>query len=96
MVEIDNAIKLLQSQYQQVEATRQARLFAQDALTAEQKKYENGKSTSFLVLQFQRDLIQRRFEELSALAEYNKALSGLATSEGATLQRFNLDLNLME
>ena len=96
MVEIDNAIKLLYSQFQQVEATRQARLFAQDALAAEQKKYENGKSTSFLVLQFQRDLIQRRFEELSALAEYNKALSGLSTSEGATLQRFNLDLTLME
>ena len=94
MVEIDNAIKLLHSQFQQVEATRQARLFAQDALAAEQKKYENGKSTSFLVLQFQRDLIQRRFEELSALAEYNKALSGLSTSEGGTLQRFNLDLNV--
>src|SRR5690606_24410713 len=30
MVEIDNAIKLLHSQFQQVEATRQARLFAQD------------------------------------------------------------------
>jgi HAE1 family hydrophobic/amphiphilic exporter-1 len=42
MMQIDNAIKLLQSQFQQVEATRQARLFAQDALTAEQKKYENG------------------------------------------------------
>jgi outer membrane protein len=93
MVSIDNAIKLLQSQFQQVEATRQARLFAQDALLAEQKKYENGKSTSFLVLQFQRDLTRSRFEELAALAEYNKALAGLASSEGMTLQRHNLNLN---
>ncbi|MGZ8939550.1 MAG: TolC family protein, partial [Limisphaerales bacterium] len=83
MVQIDNAIKLLQSQYQQVEATRQARLFAQDALSAEQKKYENGKSTSFNVLLYQRDLTRSRFEELAALAEYNKALAGLAASEGA-------------
>src|SRR6185436_16667587 len=74
LVQIDNAIKLLQSQFQQVEAARQARLFAQDALSAEQKKYENGKSTSYNVLLFQRDLTRTRFEELAALAEYNKAL----------------------
>jgi outer membrane protein len=94
MMSIDNAIKLLRSQFQQVEATRQARLFAQDALSAEQKKYENGKSTSFQVLQYQRDLTQSRFEELAALAEYNKALAGLASQEGTTLQRHNLNLNL--
>jgi outer membrane protein len=92
MVQIDNAIKLLQSQFQQVEATRQARLFAQDALAAEQKRYENGKSTSFNVLLFQRDLTRSRFEELAALAEYNKALAGLAAQEGTTLQRHNLNL----
>ena len=94
MVQIDNAIKLLQSQFQQVEATRQARLFAQDALSAEQKKYENGKSTSFNVLLYQRDLTRSRFEELAALAEYNKALAGLAAQEGATLTRHNLNVTV--
>jgi len=94
MVAIDDAIKLLQSRFQQVEAARQARLFAQDALAAEQKKYENGKSTSFLVLQAQRDLTNRRFEEIQALADYNKALTGLATAEGSTLERLNLGVNL--
>jgi len=93
MVSIDNAIKLLQSQYQQVEATRQARLFALDALAAEQKKYENGKSTSFNVLLYQRDLTRSRFEELAALAEYNKALAGLAAQEGVTLSRYNLNVS---
>jgi outer membrane protein TolC len=94
MVAIDDAIKLLQSRFQQVEASRQARLFAQDALSAEQKKYENGKSTSFLVLQAQRDLTARRFEEIQALADYNKALSGLSQAEGATLERNNLNLTV--
>jgi outer membrane protein TolC len=92
MVGIDNAIKLLQSRFQQVEASRQARLFAQDALSAEQKKYENGKSTSFLVLQAQRDLTSRRFEEIQALVDYNRALAGLAAAEGATLERNNLNI----
>jgi outer membrane protein TolC len=96
MAQIDNAIKLLESQFQQVEAARQARLFRQDALAAEQKKYENGKSTSFLVLQAQRDLTTSRFQELSALADYNKALSGLAQQEGTTLSRFNLNIGAAE
>jgi len=94
MVAIDDAIKLLQSRFQQVEASRQARLFAQDALSAEQKKYENGKSTSFLVLQAQRDLTSRRFEEIQALVDYNKALAGLAAAEGGTLERHNLNLEM--
>jgi outer membrane protein len=92
MVTIDNAIKLLASQFEQVEAARQARLFAQDALAAEQKKYENGKSTSYDVLLKQRDLTSRRFDEVAALADYNKALVGLSQSEGTTLVRFNMNI----
>jgi outer membrane protein len=94
MVSIDNAIKLLQSNFQQVEATRQARLFAQDALSAEQKKYENGKSTSFNVLLYQRDLTRSRFEELAALADYNKGLAALAAVEGTTLTRNNVNISV--
>ena len=92
MVEIDNAIKVIQSQFQQVEASRQARLFAADALAAEQKKYENGKSTSFFVLQFQRDLTVRRSEEIRALADYNNAVALLANAEGSTLERHNIEI----
>ena len=44
MVEIDNAVKQAQSDYESVEATRQARIYAEAALDAEQKKYAVGKS----------------------------------------------------
>src|SRR5207253_9934169 len=47
MVQIDDAVKLIRSSFERVEATRAARAFAQEALAAEQKKLENGKSTSF-------------------------------------------------
>src|SRR5262249_19730388 len=39
MVEIDNAVKQAESDYQSVQATRQARIYAQAALDAEEKKY---------------------------------------------------------
>jgi outer membrane protein len=94
LVEIDDAIQLARSSFERVEATKQARAFAEAALDAEQKKLENGKSTSFFVLQFQRDLTTARFEEIRALAEYNNALAILAFREGATLDRHNLEVKI--
>ncbi|MCI0538910.1 MAG: TolC family protein, partial [Verrucomicrobiales bacterium] len=70
------------------------RLFAEMALQAEQRKLENGRTTSFVVLQLQRDLTASRLAELSALAEYNKALAQLALREGTTLERNNLKVEI--
>jgi outer membrane protein TolC len=94
MVQIDDAIKLARTQYQRVDSTHQARLYAEAALDAAQKKLENGKSTSFEVLQLQRDLTAARSLEIQALADYNKALSQLSFNEGATLERNRIDLNV--
>ncbi len=92
MVQIDDAVKLIRSSFERVEATRAARAFAQEALAAEQKKLENGKSTSFFVLQFQRDLTVRRSDEIRALADYNNALAQLAWREGTTLERHGVSI----
>lgn len=94
MIQIDDAIQQARNNFERVEATRQARLFAEAALDAEQKKLESGKSTPFLVLQFQRDLTAARFEEIRALAEYNIALTQLAFREGTTLQRHAIDVKV--
>jgi outer membrane protein len=94
LVEIDNAVIAAKSSYERVDATRAAREYAQAALEAEQKKLESGKSTSFVVLQLQRDLTQAYSQEIAALAEYNKALANLAQSEGTTLERRNIDVNV--
>jgi outer membrane protein len=94
LVEVDDAVRLAQSAFQRVQATRKAREFAETALEAEQRRLEAGKSTSFFVLQFQRELTSARFEEIRALAEYNNALAQLAFREGTTLERHRLDLDL--
>lgn len=92
MVDIDDAVKLIRSSFERVEATRAARAFAQEALAAEQKKLENGKSTSFFVLQFQRDLTVRRSDEIRALADYNNAVALLANRDGTMLDRHHIDM----
>jgi len=94
MAQIDNAIQLAETNLERVDATHQARLYAEAALDAEQKKLENGKSTSFVVLQLQRDLTSARSSEISALTEYNKSLAQLALAEGATLQRHEIKLEV--
>ena len=90
LTQIDNAVIAARASYERVDATRAAREYAEAALEAEQKKLESGKSTSFFVLQLQRDLTAAQSSEIGALADYNKALANLALSEGTTLERRNV------
>jgi HAE1 family hydrophobic/amphiphilic exporter-1 len=90
LVEIDNAVKQAQSNYQSVEATKQARIYAEAALDAEEKTYAVGKATTFEVLQYQNNLTAARSQEIRALANYNEALASLAQQEGSTLDRFGI------
>jgi outer membrane protein TolC len=94
MVGIDNAMKLAQSNFERIAATGKAREYAEAALAAEQKKLENGKSTSFIVLQLQRDLTAARSDEISALVQYKRSLAQLAQAEGSTLERRKIDLKV--
>jgi len=92
MVEIGIAVEQARTRFAQVDATKQSRLFAEAALAAEQKKLDNGRTTSFVVLQLQRDLTTAQLSELAALTEYNKALAQLALREGTTLEKNRLSI----
>lgn len=94
VLDIDNAVKVVRSAYAAIEATREARIFAEAALEAEQKKLENGKSTNFQVLELQDRLTQARAAEINALTVYNIALHDFYLSEGTTLQRNKVELEV--
>ena len=57
-----------------IETTRAARELAEQRLDAEQKRFEVGMSTSFLVIQAQRDLAQAKTNELGAVLAYDLSL----------------------
>jgi outer membrane protein TolC len=84
---IDNDVTKLRTDFLKVDSTRQARLYAEEALQAEQTKLQHGKSTSFVVLQLQQTLTARRSDEIQALANYNIDLDQLAFDEGVILER---------
>lgn len=91
MVQIDDAIKVAQSNYERIQAATAAREFSEAALDAEQKKLESGKSTNFQVLELQERLISARSVETQALATYNRALAQLRLLEGSTLEKHKID-----
>jgi len=94
MVEIDNAVKQAESGWESVEATRDQRIYAEVALSAEQQKYAVGKSTTFTVLQLQNNVTTARSAEIRSLANYNQYLVALAQQEGSILKQRNIDIEV--
>ncbi|HEX6973502.1 MAG TPA: TolC family protein, partial [Vicinamibacterales bacterium] len=69
----DAALRVEQNQ-QRIETTRLGSELAAQRLEAEQKRFDVGMSTSFLVIQAQRDLVIARNNELQAALDYQLAL----------------------
>jgi len=91
---VDNDVTKIRSDFLKVDSTRQARMYAEEALQAEQTKLQHGKNTSFFVLQAQQVLTARRSDEIQALANYNIDLDQLAFDEGTILERNHIDLRI--
>ncbi len=94
MRDIDISIRAAKTQFERVGATKKAREFAAQALDAEEKKLANGKSTSFQVLELQRQLTAAESDEIGALSEYNKELYRLSQAEGDTLKKLGILLEI--
>ena len=62
----------VRNDYETVQATHEARLYAEAALDAEQKKYENGKSTLFDILGLQAKLTSARFDEITRVGDLQR------------------------
>ena len=94
LVQVDNALTALRNAGQRVKSTHQGRLYAEAALDAENRKFEAGMSTIFLVEEMQRLLTSARSAEIRALADYNTSVVQLAFSEGSTLEKNHLNVQV--
>ena len=71
---VRDAARQVTTNVKRVESTRKARELAQQRVDAEQKRFTVGLSTTFELLQAQRDLAQARQRELNATIDYNVSL----------------------
>jgi outer membrane protein TolC len=76
-----------------IEAARKAVALSRQTLDAEQKKFQLGESTVFLVIQAQRDLTTAEGNEVQARSTYAKALTQFRQVTGTILSDYNIELN---
>jgi HAE1 family hydrophobic/amphiphilic exporter-1 len=89
-MDVRNAAQAVDTAQKRVVASRLARESAEQQLAGEQKLYEVGRSTTFLLLQRQNELTTARTNELQAQTDYNKALADLQRATSATLRVNNV------
>jgi outer membrane protein len=92
-LEVTNASIAVDQARETWEATRSERAFQEQTVADEQQKLEVGASTSYFVIQYQRDLAAARSAEVSALASYQKARTALQRATGTILEDYQIVLD---
>ncbi len=91
--EVRSAVRQLQAATQQVRATRAERVAQEKSLEAERKRFENGMSTSFQVLQIQEDLSTSQSSEVQAVTNYRIQLATYHRAIGNLLEETGIQID---
>jgi outer membrane protein TolC len=95
-VDIVNSMVALQQARAAWDAAVQNRTLQEQLLDAEQKKFNLGASTSYNVVQQQRDLATAQSSELAALVRYQTARTSLDQLTGTTLEANHISLDQVQ
>ncbi len=87
VTDVRRLARLVDTARQQRESARVSRELEEKNLDAEQKRYQNGMSTSFQVLQIQEDLTEARSREVAATTGYRKALVLFRQATGLLIEK---------
>jgi outer membrane protein len=91
-VDVRSTARAIDTAAKQITASAAARDAAEKNVDAERKRYENGMSTNFQVLQIQQQLADARASELQAHVNYQKAVAAFHHSVGDLLELRNITL----
>ncbi len=84
--QVRNSLQAVRSLEARVAAAGVARASAQQQYESEQRRFESGLATVFLVLQRQSDLVTAQAREIQAQADLNVATAALRRATGTTLE----------
>jgi HAE1 family hydrophobic/amphiphilic exporter-1 len=90
IAEVRNSVQAVETARQRVLTARIARENAEIQLQGEQKLYEVGRSTTFLLFQRENALANARNSEIRAETDFNKALADLQRATSTTLRTNNI------
>jgi outer membrane protein TolC len=88
--DVRNTLQAIRSAEARLAAAAAARDSAAQTFASEQRRFDSGLSTVFLVLQRQTELVAARGRELQAQTDLNKAIADLQRATGSTLQVNNI------
>lgn len=91
-VDVENAVIGLQQARARYETAVSTRVLAQQALDAEQKRFQFGESSIPLIVQAQRDLSTDQSAEVQAMANYTHARIAFDQAVGQTLDKNNITM----
>ena len=91
-LEVQNAVRLMESTEELVKASEITVQFATERLAAEEAAYEEGVTTSHEVLRFEEDLTTAKASYNQALIEHLNALVALRKSRGTVLETAGVDI----
>lgn len=89
-VDVRNAAQSVETSRRRVLAAREARTNAELQLEGEQRLYQVGRSTTFILFQRENALTNAKNLELRAETDYNKALADLQRATSTTLRANNV------
>ncbi len=91
-VEVRNSLQAVETAKRRVEAAKNSRANAELQYASEQRKFDAGQSTNFLVLDRQNALSAARGRELRALTDYTKAVAELQRALSTTLTSNSVEI----
>jgi outer membrane protein TolC len=91
--EVRNALQALRSAEARLQSAAAARAAAEQLFESEQRQFQAGTTTFYLVQQRQTELITARGRELQAQTDLNRAISEFQRSIGSTLSANNVTVS---
>lgn len=92
LADVRQTARAVETAAKQIESAKVSSKLQRKNLEAERKRYENGLSTSFEVLQIQEDLSEARSREVSAVTNYRRALTIFQQAIGKLLEENGIEL----
>ncbi len=89
-LDVRGTVRAMDTAAKEITASRAAREAAEQNVEAERRRYENGLSTNFQVLQIQQQLSSSRASEIQSLVAYNKAVAAYHRAIGDLLDVANI------